>query len=308
MGKLRNSMSGGLKVALRGAALRFLGPWVKLLLQAGVGVGEFTAWVKVAYVRAAREQGEASGRSSKPNVTRIAVLTGLTRIEVKALLQAGGQDAFESDRGRQRADRVLTGWWNDRDFKDAVGKPAVLEEKGGSRSFQTLCERYSGDPRFAAILDELIRVKAVGRLADGRLEALSRTYATVRWDPDGITALGEELAEHAAALVNNLMQPGRALFTRRVVNLQLDPRYAPMLIRDIEERAAAAAESIDDELNDRLYTVVPAGSRPAFHMAVGIYLFAAPAEELGVSEAVVPTRETSAKVSYRGKRSARRRR
>ena len=54
-------MSEGLKRALRAAALRFLGPWVKLLLEAGVGVGEFTSWVKVAYVRAARERGETSG-------------------------------------------------------------------------------------------------------------------------------------------------------------------------------------------------------------------------------------------------------
>ena len=271
-------MSEGLKRALRAAALRFLGPWVKLLLEAGVGVGEFTSWVKVAYVRAARERGETSGRPLKPNATRISVVTGLTRVEVAAILAAGDDETFDKERGRQRAERVLTGWWNDRDFQDAVGQPAVLAEKGGRNSFERLCERYSGDRRFSAILDELIRVGAVRRRPNGKLAAVSRSYATVRWDQDGIIALGEEIAEHCATLVDNLQQTGRPLLTRRVLNAQLDPRYAPMLIRDIEERVADAADAIDDELNDPLHTVMPAGSRPALRLGVGIYLVSSPAE------------------------------
>ena len=55
-------MSESLKGAVRSAVLRLLHPLARLLLQAGVGVGEFTSLAKIAYVRAAVAQGkEAHG-------------------------------------------------------------------------------------------------------------------------------------------------------------------------------------------------------------------------------------------------------
>jgi len=266
-------MSESLKSAVRTAVLRLLHPLVKLLLDMGIGVGEFMAMVKVAYVRAAQEKGrESPGGSRRPSVSRIAVVTGLTRVEIAAILASGDGDSRGSDRGRQRAERVLAGWWNDRDFQDERGQPAVLSEKGGRHSFAALCERYSGDPQFPAILDELIRVRAVRRARDGRLVAVSRTYATVRWDPDGVVALGEELADHCATLLQNLKNPNRPRLVRRVINTQLNPYYAPVVIRDLEERAATLADSLDDMINDPLYTVKPADGGPTLRVGIGMYV------------------------------------
>ena len=268
-------MSESLKRAVQAAVLRLLGPLVKLLLEAGIGVGEFMSLVKVAYVREARNRAPDAGGARGPNVTRIAVVTGMTRVEVAALLAAGDGAPQMSDRGRQRAERVLSGWWNDPDFQDELGHPAALPERGARRSFASLCERYSGDPRFAAILDELTRVHAVRRAADGRVVPVSRTYATVRWDPDGVVAVGEELADHCATLLHNLKNPSRPLLTRRVVNAQLDPKFVPMLIRDLEQQAQATAESMDDALNDPQHTLASRGerARDAVRLGVGIYFF-----------------------------------
>ena len=268
-------MSEALKRAVQAAVLRLLGPLVNLLLDAGIGVGDLMSLVKVAYVREARKRGPDAGGARGPNVTRIAVVTGMTRVEVAEILRAG-DGAFEgSDRGRQRAERVLSGWWNDPDFQDELGQPAVLPVRGARRSFASLCERYSGDPPFPAILDELIRVHAVRRSDDGKVKALSRTYATVRWDPDGVAAVGEELADHCTTLLHNLRSPSRPLLTRRVVNARLNPRFMPMLIRDFEEQASAMAESMDDELNDPEHTVTgrAEGARDAVRFGVGIYFF-----------------------------------
>ena len=161
------------------------------------------------------------------------------------------------DRGRQRAERVLTGWWTDPSFQDTTtGGPAILAVRGGRRSFAALVDRYSGERwRIATILEELLRVKAVRRLSDGRLEALSRTYATVRWDPDGVIAFGEHVAELTATLLHNLKYPARARFVRRVVNARLDPRYVPMLRRDLELQAEALVDSQGEALNDSLHTL-----------------------------------------------------
>jgi hypothetical protein len=114
-------------------------------------------------------------------------------------------------------------------------------------------------------------------LPEGRIEALSRTYATVRWDPEGIAALGEQLAEHCATLVANLERPSRPRLARQVVNTRLDPRYAPVLIRDIESNLRVQADSLHDTLNDALHSA-RAGD-PAMRLGVGIYVFEGAAEE-----------------------------
>lgn len=254
-----------------------LAPVLRLLLAAGIGVGDFMAIVKVAYVRAARDQGRERRGELRPNASRIAVVTGLTRGEVAAMLAADTDERRTSDRGRHRAERVLSGWWNDPDFQSPDGAPAVLPIAGARRSFKDLVKRYSNEPRVTPILDELLRVNAVKKLADGSLKALSRTYATVRWNPVGIASLGEQLAEHCGTLLHNLEHPGQPRLVRRIVNAQLDPLYRPMLVRDIQEQLDAAAESIDDALNDRRATVMPVrGSREAVRLGVAMYVFEEP--------------------------------
>lgn len=270
-------MAESLKAAVHAALLRMLGPLVRLLLAAGIGVGDFMAIVKVAYVRGAREEGRERRGEVRPNASRIAVVTGLTRGEVAAMLAADTDERRTSDRGRHRAERVLSGWWNDHDFHTPEGEPAVLPVSGSRRSFKELVKRYSNEPRVAPILDELLRVNAVKRLPDGHLKAISRTYATVRWNPDGIASLGEQLAEHCSTLLHNLEHPGEPRLVRRVVNAQLSPLYRPMLVRDIQEQLDLAADSIDDALNDRRATVTPVrGGREAVRLGVAMYVFEEP--------------------------------
>lgn len=270
-------MSESLKAAVQAAMLRMLAPLVRLLLAAGIGVGDFLALVKVAYVRAARDEGREKRGELRPNASRIAVVTGLTRAEVAAMLAADADERRTSDRGRHRAERVLSGWWNDPDFQTPAGEPAVLPITGRSPSFEALVARYSNEPRVTPILDELLRVNAVRRLSDGTLKALSRTYATVRWNPDGIAALGEQLSEHCATLLHNLEHPGEPRCVRRVINAQLDPQYRPMLLRDIEEQVDGLALSMDDALNDPQRTVRPVrGGREAVRLGVAIYVFEEP--------------------------------
>jgi hypothetical protein len=270
-------VSESLKAAVQAAMLRMLAPLVRVLLAAGIGVGDFLALVKVAYVRAARDEGRDKRGELRPNASRIAVVTGLTRAEVAAMLAADADERRTSDRGRHRAERVLSGWWNDPDFQTPGGEPAVLPITGRSPSFEALVARYSNEPRVTPILDELLRVNAVRRLSDGTLKALSRTYATVRWNPDGIAALGEQLSEHCATLLHNLEHPGEPRCVRRVINAQLDPQYRPMLLRDIEEQVDGLALSMDDALNDPQRTVRPVrGGREAVRLGVAIYVFEEP--------------------------------
>jgi hypothetical protein len=304
-------MSESLKSAVRSAVLRLLDPLVKWLLEAGMGVGDLLPLIKIAYVRAAREQGLASGGESKrPNASRISVVTGLTRAEVASILVAGAADPLH-DRGRQRAERVLSGWWNDPDFQDSSGRPAVLSVRGSRRSFAALVERYSGERwRVATILEELLRVKAIRRSPDGRLEALSRSYAPVRWDADGVMAFGEQLSEHCATLLHNLNFPARARYMRRVINARLNPRYVPMLVRDLEQQAGVFADSADDALNDPKQTVTGHGQREVASLGIALYVFetTVAADTLPSPHERLPRKRSSKRPEGKGARESKPRR
>lgn len=287
-------MNDPLKGAVRAAVLRLLEPLMKLLLDSAVGVGDFIGLAKVAYVRAASRRGQF-GENQRPTISQIAVVTGLTRVEVAAILATGEATSRTTEHNRQRAERVLSGWWTDPAFLTPEGEPAILRLRGSRRSFEMLCRRYSGEYRAAPILDELSRVHAIRRLPDGRVQALSRTYATVRWDPEGVAAVGEHLAQHCATLVSNLEHPTRPHLARQVFNARLNPRYAPILIRDIESDLQVQADAIQDNLNDPLHTAQPGA--PAMRLGVGIYVFEGPADDSSEPESPVPAVERTRKPS-----------
>lgn len=106
--------------------------------------------------------------------------------------------------------------------------------------------------------------------------------------------MGEQLAQHCATLVSNLEQPTRPRLVRQVINARLNPRCAPVLIRDIEDALQVQADALQDNLNDPLHTAQP-GS-PAMCLGVGLYVFEGPADDSvapkSPSPAAKPLRKT----------------
>ena len=268
-------MTDALKAAVLAAMRRIARPLARLLIESGVGVGEFQAIMKTAFVQAAQDVGE----NQRSNASRIATLTGLTRREVAALLHAPDDAAPEVERGRHRLQRVLSGWWTDPDFQDSLGGPALLPIRGSKVSFAALVQRYSGEPRVVTILDELLRVKAVRKLPDDRYEAVSRTFAPARWDPDGVTTVGEQLRDHLDTLIHNLKHPSRPRYQRVIENAQLDPKYVPLLVRDISAQTDTLVDSLDDALNNPAATVKPGNEvQDAVRLGVAVYVFESPVD------------------------------
>ena len=137
-------------------------------------------------------------------ISRIAILTGLTRKEVQALLDMPVQSEERYRDEYNRAARVITGWLRDPEFGDGKGHPVPLRMVGKRQSFSALVKRYSGDIPVRAMLDELVRVGAVKPLKDGRiglrLEGTSR-----RRDGQKVGAfLGQDTADLIATIDHNV--------------------------------------------------------------------------------------------------------
>ena len=286
-------MSGPeIKQAIQNAALRILLPLSRVLVEARVGIGEFHGLAKLAYVQAAVKDRRTGSR--RPNVSRIAAATGLTRPEAAIYLAQPPGVLPPIHRGHSRAESVLAGWHDDPEFIDPdTGAPATLKLKGGRRSFATLVRRYSGDTNAAAIRHELIRAGAVRKLDDGRLKILRRTCANLKWDVAGIEALGEEVARYMQTLLHNLEHPDAPAYVRHIECGHLDAQAARVILPEIEEHADLFLESTGITLRHPRHAAKGDGARKdALKVAVSVHVYKAPIGEEDESRSLAMRRPT----------------
>lgn len=193
-----------------------LKPLARLLIAQGVTHAEFSETAKEVYVETALRHFESEGRVNK---SRIAILTGLTRKEVKNVidrtLEAGYQPKTYS-----RPERVLTGWYSDPKFQGPYGIPLELpyEAGGGNEpSFVELVRQYSGDMAPRQMLNQLIEAGSVVEV-DGRYKAVRRIFKHSTLSPSLIKRLGEvgyRVFSTAAKNIDKQME-GSGYFDRMV--------------------------------------------------------------------------------------------
>lgn len=143
---------------LQKAVTRMLAPLVRVLLRHGISHAEFASWAKQTYVEEANDHFGIDDK--KPTVSRLAIVTGINRKEVKRILELPA-DAEPGIAKHNRAIRVVTGWLQDSEFNNAKGEPLPLMYGDASSTFNILVKRYGGDVPARAVLDELTRVGTV---------------------------------------------------------------------------------------------------------------------------------------------------
>jgi hypothetical protein len=203
-----------LLAGVREATLRILRALARVLLRHGVSFQAFSDLAKQAYVDVARDEFALPRR--KPSVSRISVLTGLTRKDVQRLLAVSSSTDGKASERHNRAARVIAGWVRDHDFNDADGEPRALPFDGPD-GFGDLVRRYSGDVTPRAVLDELERVGTVERGEDGRIRLLARVYIPRRSDLAKLRILGTDVALLIGTIEHNLLEPEQPMFQRKVM-------------------------------------------------------------------------------------------
>lgn len=255
------------------ACHRLLRPLVRILLRHGFAYRDFAEITRAVYVEVARESFTPQGK--RPTDAHVAVITGLTRKEVKRLRDAA-QDDYPGDvwGGANRATRVLSGWHRDPDFTDAHGEPRRLPLADETNGFADLVRRYSGDIPANAILEELERVMAVTRTGEGMLEVRHRAYVPQGSDPESLRMLGSASHDLLSTLEHNLSRDegSRPYFQRTVFNTRVDMRALPVFHRLVSQHGQQLLEVLDDWL-ERHEMAGDDTTRPVTRTGVGIYYF-----------------------------------
>ena len=258
---------------LSAAVARILKPLIRMLLRSGVSYGTFADIAKRQYIEVALNEFSIEGR--KQSVSRVSVITGLTRKEVRRLIGLDqAQEDQISDR-YNRAARVVAGWRRDEDFLDRQGNPMDLFISGGAKSFQGLVRRYSGDIPYRAVLDELDAAGSVERLDEDRVRLIHRAYLPKADESMKLHILGVDTALLIDTIDHNLNmkhQPPR--FQRKVLYDNLPTEALPEFRRLSSKAGQALLEKLDKWLSGHDRDVNPKAPGTGRNtVGVGIYYF-----------------------------------
>lgn len=181
---------------------QLLKPLVRMLLHRGISAPEFTELVRRAYVSVA--ESEFGIEKRKQTTSRIAVLTGLNRLEVARLRDPAADQEEAPRKFYNRAARVIGGWVSDPRF--APGGIAADLPLEGPDGFNALVVDYSGGMPVRAVLDELKRVDCVRETADGLLHLCTEAYIPAGGDEDQLQLMGIAASDLLNTLHHNVNQ------------------------------------------------------------------------------------------------------
>ena len=273
---------------LHRALYRILRPMARLLLRNGISFAEFAELVKRAYVDAAME--DFSDKRKKPTDSRAAVMTGLTRKEVKKQREvlAGEQRIAPGKRQESRASRVVSGWVHDPAFSAGNGEPAELSfdlSSDGLPSFSELVRRYSGDMTPRAVLEELMRVGVVAEDKAGNLLLRQRAYVPAGDSEEMLQIFGEDVSDLIATVDHNLVRTeatGQPLFQRTLVYNNIPPEVMERWRHHAARQSQNLLEQLDQWLGPHDRDIASHGqskaSEDVVRTGVGIFYFEDPVQ------------------------------
>ena len=234
----KKKVARAFKLALR--------PIVKILLRYGIGYSEFAEMVKTVFVDVGSSDFGIRGRPT--NISRVAVMTGLTRKEVRRLrtkIESGDESITVKS---TPISEIIHRWHAEDDFLDDSGRPAVLPFAGSEISFSELVRRFGGDVPPGAMRTELKRVGAINEETNGDLRLVRRTVIPDD-DSDNIVTGIVHAAYPLLSVLSHNTDPDRAdegMAQYTAFSLNIDKKDLTRLRRICRDRLSDYAESFDD--------------------------------------------------------------
>ncbi|MEO0634678.1 MAG: DUF6502 family protein [Pseudomonadota bacterium] len=234
-----SSASDAFTRVLRG----LLRPLVRTMIARGLTAPVVYALLKRVYVEVAQESFGLEG--TPPTDSRIAMLTGVHRKDIRTIRAETDDGTTEARRKSALLATIIGQWMSHPDFTDAAGASLPLPRASeDGPSFETLVRSISKDVRPRTVLDELERgalVSATDDLLHLNAEAIVGTATA----SDKEAFFGANVGDHLAAATENLLSDTPPFFERSVFYNQMTPEA----VDDVEASARAQAQAMLENLN-----------------------------------------------------------
>ena len=257
-----------------GAVDRVLRPLVRLAIAHGLKFRDLSEWLKIAYVSGAERWADAKG--TRATDSRVAMLTGLQRKDIKAI-RAQDRPAVRPPLAGPLP-RLIRAWRNDAPFTLPDGGPAVLARSGDEASFEALAATISTDLHPRSLLDELVRLDLVAVTEDG-VELLAEAYLPGQGEDASLSYLGANLGDHAETAVANVLGETDPLHFERAAHFN---RLTPAALAEVEALARRLQQETLEKIAARAAALQKAGrGNPAAtgRFRCGAYVYSVTDEE-----------------------------
>ncbi|MCA9512404.1 MAG: DUF6502 family protein [Myxococcota bacterium] len=263
--------------ALVRAARRMLRPLVRLLLEKQITLPYLTNVLKEIYVDvAARDLALEERRLTD---SRISLLTGIHRKEVKRLRQEAGATGTR-DRGVALGALLVSRWIGDPRFLDGRGRPRPLPRvpTRDEPTFDELVASVSKDIPVRSVLDEWLRLGVAEVDERDRVRLREDSFVPAHGLEEKIHFFGRNLGDHVAAGAHNILGEEPTFIDRSVFYDALTPGSIEELRKLAADEGAAALRRVNQralELQTRDREAADARERMTF----GAYFFAGQDED-----------------------------
>jgi len=239
-------MQNDIQRQILSAILLVLRPITRALLRAGVGYREFSEIAKTAFVETATSDYGLRGRPT--NISRVAVMTGLTRKEVRRIRTKADASEQTVVMKTTPVSQILHRWYTDDEFLTDSGIPKDLEFDGKGTTFTSLVKKHGGDVPPGAMRTELKRIDAIVISNDGKLHPTKRAAYNVDIHDRLIGGLAGIVYPAALNLAHNLETDDES---ERWVNLAATTKFIRSndrgrIMRISSDRIKEFVETVDD--------------------------------------------------------------
>ncbi len=207
------------------ALRRLLRPLIKAFISRGMIFPTVVELLRELYVDVAKN--DFLPDESERTLSRISLMTGVTRREVKRLID-WPEETASTPRTLSLGSRIMTVWLGDDAYLDQNNEPLPLPLTGpkGEPSLDQLVASVSKDVRARAVLEEWLRLGLVD-MSGTTVRLKKNAFIPEDGYEEKIFFFGRNLRDHIAAGVHNLegLQPpffDRAVYYNRLSSSSLE--------------------------------------------------------------------------------------
>ena len=275
-------MDSSHKVRLARAVVCMLRPLIRLLIRHEFTHEDLTALIRQTYVEVAYDH--FSIPDTEMTISRVAVLTGLSRKEVVRLRDGLNNNEALLKLKPNRAQRVVHGWLSDPEFLDEHDNPLDLplsNKKNGKQhgSFLALVKRYSGDITIGAVLEELNLVGVTHQPDEHTVQLVNSAYVPRTDELEQIRVVATSVADLFETALHNVDSSARKKrFQRQVVYSDIGEEFVDEFKKLTAEKAAPVIQELNAHLSKRRRASSKIDKSTHTRLGFGIYYIEGPSE------------------------------
>lgn len=261
------------------AFIRMMGGIIRLALRNGVSCSELIDLCKLLYVKISAEEYGIRGRET--NDSRIALMTGIDRKEVKTLKQRI-KNIAQYD-GEPYSMAAILSEWHSNPIYSSNGEPLELMFDGAQPSFTSLVKACSPSAAPVTVLREFKQSLVIAETDEGLLKALKRVYVPNYFghnsnkspepvNPKAIGLGSSMLTDHINTIFHNLYREDKDESERldlRATNHAVSIDKLPDFYKMVDREGMALLVKVDNWLSEN--QVDEDGAEPSIRLGLGLY-------------------------------------